>query len=249
MKFFIFFLLLCISVTSWSQDDLIFLYKGNVENSDLGKKESGVTISFIQSGSTLFTATSNSSGRYTLKGGANYKIPFVITFSKGGLVTKKVAFDFSRMHEEDIPPTPEFKPMDALDMVLFKERENVDFSFLANEPVAKIDWDTRQMTPRLDQNLVDEMKLKILKLLADADKDKAEAEINYQKAITEADNLFTEESYEVSLAKYEEALGYKPAEEYPADKIIELDALIQAQKAADLKDKQENEIYYKKSLF
>ena len=235
---------MCISVTSWSQDDLIFLYKGNVENSDLGKKESGVTISFIQSGSTLFTATSNSSGRYTLKGGANYKIPFVIAFSKGGLVTKKVAFDFSRMHEEDIPPTPEFKPMDALDMVLFKERENVDFSFLANEPVAKIDWDTRQMTPRLDQNLVDEMKLKILKLLADADKDKAEAEINYQKAITEADNLFTEESYEASLAKYEEALGYKPAEEYPADKIIELDALIQAQKAADLKDKQENEIYY-----
>ena len=100
------------------------------------------------------------------------------------------------------------------------------------------------MTPRLDTELVDGMKIKILKLLAEADKDKAEAEINYQKAITEADNLFDESSYEESLAKYEEALGYKPAEQYPADKIIELDALIQAKNAEVLKDQQENEVYY-----
>ena len=131
MRYFICFLLLSLSVAAWSQDDLTFLFKGSVENSDLGKKESGVKVSFVQSGSTLFTSTTNSSGRYTLKGDANYKTPFIIIFSKGGLVSKKVAFDFSRMHEEDIPPTPEFKPMDALDMELFKERENVDFSFFS----------------------------------------------------------------------------------------------------------------------
>ncbi len=87
------------------------------------------------------------------------------------------------------------------------------------------------------------MSKKILDLLEKADKDKAEAEIKYQAAIAKADELYNSKTYEGALAKYEEALKYKPAEKYPADRVVELDALIQANKAKALAEAQKDEKY------
>ncbi len=235
--------MLFFGLNSWSQD-LVFLFKGVVENSDVGKRQAGVKVEVIQNGSPLFSATTASNGKYTLRGPIDYLKPFTIVFSKSGLVSKMVRFDFSRMNEEDIPPGDSYQPVEKLDMTLFKTRENVDFSFLKKEPVASFDWNTRQMTPRLDAVSMNAMKARILKLLSDAESHKEQAEINYQKAITEADQLFATKEYEKSLSKYEEALGYKPTEQYPVDKIDELDALILALQKAELVDKQENEAYY-----
>ena len=243
MKYFIILVLLFSSCLAWSQS-LTFLYKGRVENNDIGGFEQGVKVSVVQNGSSLFNTTTASSGKYTLRGDINYTSPFEVVFSKDGLVSKKVSFDFTRINEEDLPAGDEYRPVEALDMSMFKKRENVDFSFLDSQPVAKFDWNTRKMEADLDDVASADIKVKILKLLAEADKNKADAEINYQKAITEADKFFTEVNYEAALTKYEEALGYKPTEKYPADKILELDALIQAQKQEDLADKQENEAYY-----
>ncbi len=235
--------MLFLGLNSWSQD-LVFLFKGVVENSDIGKRESGVKVEVVQNGSTLYSATTASNGKYTLRGPIDYLKPFTIVFSKSGMVTKMVSFDFSRMNEEDIPPGDSYQPVERLDMTLFKTRENVDFSFLKTEPVASFDWNTRQMAPRLDAVAMNTMKKRILKLLSDAENQKKQAEINYQKAITEADKFFASKEYEKALAKYEEALSYIPTEQYPVDKIDELDALILAQQKAELADKQENEAYY-----
>jgi len=243
MKYFIILVLLFSSCLVWSQS-LTFLYKGRVENNDIGGFEQGVKVSVVQNGSSLFNTTTASSGKYTLRGDINYTSPFEVVFSKDGLVSKKVSFDFTRINEEDLPAGDEYRPVEALDMSMFKKRENVDFSFLDSQPVAKFDWNTRKMEADLDDVASADIKVKILKLLAEAEKNKADAEINYQKAITEADKFFTEVNYEAALTKYEEALGYKPTEKYPADKILELDALIQAQKQEDLAEKQENEAYY-----
>ena len=242
MRYIVVLFVLFLSTGAWSQI-IPFVVKGVIENSDAGKREGGVKVSFIQEGASLYTTTTASSGKYSLKGDFDASKPYKIVFDKAGLVSKFVSFDFSRMNEEDYP-AGDFRPVESLDITLFKERENADFSFLKNEPVAKFDWNTRQMQPRNDAVASNNMKLRILKLLADADKDKAAAEINYQKAITAADKFFGEKEYEQALAKYEEALGYKPTEKYPADKIIELDALLQAQQASDLAEKQENEEYY-----
>ncbi len=235
--------MLFLGLNSWSQD-LVFLFKGVVENSDLGKRQAGVKVEIIQNGSVLHSATTASNGKYTLRGPIDYLKPFKVVFSKSGLVSKMVYFDFSRMNEEDIPAGDSYQPVERLDMTLFKERENVDFSFLKTEPVASFDWNTRQMNPRLDAVAMNAMKTRILKLLSDAEAQKKQAQINYQKAISEADNFFNTKEYEKSLAKYEEALSYIPTEQYPIDRIDELDALILAQKQAELADKQENEAYY-----
>jgi catechol-2,3-dioxygenase len=67
---------------------------------------------------------------------------------------------------------------------------------------------------------------------AEAEERRRQAELQrkYDEAIAAADNLFGKEDYAPAKAKYQEALGLKPAEQYPKDRIAEADARI-AEKA------------------
>lgn len=244
MKYVVFVFALFATIFVWSQE-LNFVFKGQVENLDLGRKESGVTVSIIQGASTIVSTKTASNGKYSLKGSVNYTQPFRVAFSKSGFVSKHVSFNLQKLNEEDIPAGDAFRPIEALDMTIFKKRENIDFSFLDAQPVGEFDWNTRGLSIRLDQVEKNRIQDKIMSLLQEADKEKADAEMKYQLAIQKADAFYNDKEYEDALTNYEEALLYKPQEKYPADRIIELDALIQAQKAAELKERQENEEYYK----
>ncbi len=80
-------------------------------------------------------------------------------------------------------------------------------------------------------------------LLADqAAKDKA-----YIEAVAAGDRLFVAKQYEGSLSKFNEATGIKPAEQYPKDKIAELNALI-AQIANDKNSKEKIEKAYREAI-
>jgi epidermal growth factor receptor substrate 15 len=239
MKYLVVVLMLLFGTEAWSQS-LKFLFRGRIENIDLGKNEGGVTVSIVQGGSSVSSVTSSSNGKYTLRGTVNYTQPFDVVFSKSGLVSKKVTFDFSTLNEEDTPAASEFEPVESLDMTLFKERDNVDFSFLDTEPVAAFDWNARRMAPRLDGAQVNKMKAKIEALLNKEE----QIDADYQAAIQAGDAAFGEKDYESALASFEKAVGLKPNEQYPNDKILELDALIQAQKDAELAEKQANQEYY-----
>lgn len=231
MKNFILVLSMLITATAWSQE-LPFIFKGRVENIDNGGYEGAVTVAIVQNGENKFSVQSSSNGKYTLRGNIDYSSAFDVVFSKGGLVSKRVHFDLSDMNEEDIPPG-EVRPVEELNMTLFKERDNVDFSFLDSEPVASFDWSTRTMSSKLDGPAMNKMKAKIEGLLLAEEKKKAENEAAYNEAIFQADAAFDEENYEKSLGKYKEALGYKPNEEKPKNRIIELEALIKAENEAN----------------
>ena len=243
MKYFIVVIMLLLGTVGWSQS-LQFLFRGRVENFDLAKHEGGVKISIVQGGSTVSSATSTSNGKYTLKGSVNYTQPFDVVFSKAGLVSKRVAFNFSSLNEEDTPASAEFQPIEALDMTLFKERDNVDFSFLDTEPVAAFSWNEKKMNAKLNGTVVNKMRTKIENLLNEAEDAAAKLEADYQAAIRAGDEAFGSQDYESALASFEEAVGYKPNEKYPNDKILELDALIAAQKSAELEEQQANQEYY-----
>ncbi|MDG1332753.1 MAG: hypothetical protein P8P74_10505 [Crocinitomicaceae bacterium] len=243
MKYFVVVIMLLFGTVGWSQS-LQFLFRGRVENFDLAKNEGGVKISIVQGGSTVASTNSSSNGKYTLKGSANYTQPFDVVFSKGGFVSKRVAFDFSRLNEEDTPASAEFQPIETLDMTLFKERDNVDFSFLDTEPVAAFTWNEKKMNAKLNGTVVNKMRAKIEALLNEAEDAAAKLEADYQAAIRAGDEAFGEKDYESALASFEEAVGYKPNEKYPNDKILELDALIAAQKSAKLEEQQANQEYY-----
>ncbi len=116
-SFFLLFLFVCISFIGYVQT-LTFAFKGTVSNQDLGKNETGVTVSIVQNGNTISSATTASNGKYSLKGNVNYLSPFSVVFSKGGMVSKKVNFNFATMNEEDIPAGTEFSPIADLSMSL-----------------------------------------------------------------------------------------------------------------------------------
>ncbi len=242
MRNIAFILFVFVTSFSWSQQ-IVFDFKGQVDNLDIGKREAGVTVSIIQGGTTVASTTTASNGKYALKSPVSYRTPFKVVFSKAGFVSKFVQFNLSALNEEDIPAGTDFRPVEDLSMSLFKNRDNVDFSFLNTQPVASFDWNTRNLTVNLDQVESTRVSKQILDLLDKAEKDKAQAEIKYQDAIKKADAFYNSKSYEKALGMYEEALMYKPTEKYPADKIIELDALIQANKAQELAQAQADEKY------
>lgn len=242
MRYIVLILLVFTATCVWSQG-LVFEFKGQVDNLDVNKREGGVTVSIVQGSSTVASATTASNGKYTLSSTINYKTPFKVVFSKPGFVSKFVQFNLTSLNEEDIPAGTTFRPLEDLSMSIFGNRDNVDFSFLNAESVATFDWNANGGAVRLNSVESAKMSKKILDLLEKADKDKAEAEIKYQAAIAKADELYNAKSYEAALAKYEEALKYKPTEKHPADRIVELDALIQANKAKALAEAQKDEKY------
>lgn len=234
MKYFFLISFLVLTSTLTAQS-LTFLFKGTVNNSDLGKNETGVTVSIVQNGTILTTATTASNGKYNLKGNPSYSSHFSVVFSKAGMVSKKVNFNLNGLNEEDLPASAEYQPITDLSMSIFSERPNIDFSFLNTEPVASFEWNAAKAIPDLNKVASDKTKAKIENLLMQADKDKAENEAKYQAAIKEGESLYlVQKKYEEALTKYEEALSYKPKEALPIQRIGELDALIAAKKKEEL---------------
>lgn len=209
---------------------------------DFGSNEGGVTVSMVRNGTTISSTTSSSNGKYSLTAVGPKLGKYEIIYSKPGMVTKKIAFDGSKMNEEDIPAGNEI-PFPTLDMDLFAQRDNVDFSFLNTEYVASFYWNDRQFSLDFDRVASEKVRKKIDELLLKSEKDKAEADMKYQQAIKNADMAFNQKKYEEARSKYEEALGYKPMEKYPADRLNECDALILAQKQAALAEEQANAEY------
>lgn len=80
----------------------------------------------------------------------------------------------------------------------------------------------------------------INKILADMNKAR-ELDANYKRTIARADSLLNLKSYNDAKAQYNAALKLKAAEQYPKEKIAEIDAILAAQNAAE-KDKQYNDI-------
>jgi len=77
--------------------------------------------------------------------------------------------------------------------------------------------------------------------LAKEEEEKKAKEEAYQKIITAADGLLASKKYEEAKGKYEEALAVKAEEQYPKDKIKEVEGLIAdlAKEEADKKAKEE----------
>lgn len=242
MKNFVLIVLLLLSGIAFSQDPA-FVVRGATLNQDIGKKEGGVKVALVQDGKEIVSTVTASNGKFALSGVPDYKRPFYLVYSKAGLVSKRMKFNFSAMNPEDTPAGNELDFLPSLEINLFKDRSNVDFSFLDNEPVADFSWNAKKMQPNLDDGAAAAMSRRIEQLLIDAEKNKAEAEAKYQKAIAEADAAYGKKEYQQALAKYEESLTYKPGEKYPSDKILELDALIQAQKQKELATQQADSEY------
>lgn len=214
---------------------------GVLTDIDNNNKMEGVTIKAIANGSTVATTTSAKRGKYTLSVpvGSDY----IIEYSKSGYVTKIMKINVSKVSDEDIPIGGKIFP--PIDIDLFENRPSVDFSFTQKEPVVVWNWDAKSLQMDWDRAVHKQMKDKIDKLLAEADKKEKDNEATYNKLIAEADAHFDKEEYAEALKKYEEAIKIpgKQMEQHPNMRIAELDDLLQAQAKADLLAQQSGEKY------
>ena len=103
MRFILSLVFLLATVLVLAQAPL-FRIDGIAKNKTSGKPETGVKVEVVQSGSSLFSTTTASTGKYDLKGAVDYKKPFTVVYSKGGFVSKSLSFDYSKMNIEDAPP-------------------------------------------------------------------------------------------------------------------------------------------------
>ncbi|MCB9164731.1 MAG: hypothetical protein H6592_09940 [Flavobacteriales bacterium] len=89
----------------------------------------------------------------------------------------------------------------------------------------------------------------ITKRKAEAEAERKEQELNarYQAAIEQADAAFDKEDHAAAKAKYADAAGIKPAEQYPKDRMAECDRLIAeaARRAEEERKAAETEARYK----
>jgi len=231
------------SFISWTQAP-VFHVDGNLKNHLNGKPEAGVKVELVQAGSKVLSATSTSNGKYDLKGVIDYSKAFEVRFVKDGFVSKKIAFDYSKMNIEDAPPG-EIQPYKDASIDMIPSNPAVDLSFLNSEPVGKFYYDEFKYVGLPDVNYNAKMKSKVEKVLADADKNNALNEANYQALIKAADGYYLNKNLEASRAKYEEAIQIKgkETEKHPNDRIIELDALIAAKNKENLANSQSDSEY------
>jgi PIN domain nuclease of toxin-antitoxin system len=241
MKLFIFIVSLFVSVLSFAQDNIIYKFSGVITNTDLGKKEAGVTVSLMKDGQQLASGVSGTNGKY----GFNYTGPigmkFVIVYSKAGLVNKRLSFDGSKMNIEDVLAGSEVQFPG--DVSMFAERQGVDFSFLNSEPYVILSWDPNQMGVVPDMAALNKMKKKVDDLLAKAPAPPNEDDAKFTEAVKAGDALFGQKKYQEAIVKFELANGIKPKEKYPTDKILECEKLLAAEKKDQLAAQQADQEY------
>lgn len=211
-----------------------------VKNKITGKKESGVTVTVYEGSSTVSTNVSDGSGtlKLTLDGGKKYKIEF----TKAGKVTRFVSVDLKNVTDELLQGSS--VPRGELEMSLFDQSPNIDYSYVTSNPATEYYYDPNENADLVyDKVLGEKMIKKVNKLLEDAEAAKGQNDAQYNNLIKQADGQFAGKKYQEALASYEQALTLKPTEKYPSDKINEIDGILKAEKASAQQNQQAEQEY------
>jgi tetratricopeptide (TPR) repeat protein len=96
-----------------------------------------------------------------------------------------------------------------------------DSAFQAKQYNKAMNWYGNAKNIKADETYPDEQIKKIKKILAQTENDK-----KYLDVIKKADELFAEKRYEESRLAFLNASRLKPAEDYPKEKIAELDVIL-----------------------
>ena len=84
---------------------------------------------------------------------------------------------------------------------------------------------------KVDESELEELQERIDSLANELAANEEEVNARYNELIAEADRLFEEGKYEEARSAYEQALALKPNEQYPKDKIAEIDSMKNSQYA------------------
>ena len=217
-------------LTNWAigQSDVQFFVK--TINYTTRKKEPGVTVTLLEGSTKVTSSVTDASGevKFTLKSGKKYKVEL----SKAGKVSRNFTINVSGIDDELLQGSS--KPYGEAEVALFDQQQNVDYSYVQNNPFTEFYFDGQNTLLQYDGVLAEKMAKKIEKIMKDAEASQKQGEANYNAIIKQADALFTAKKYEEALTQYEAAVKIKPTEKHPNDRLIEIDGILRAAKSANL---------------
>jgi hypothetical protein len=190
-----------------------------------GKGTGGAQVVITQNGKPFQTITTNDDGKVKVDLPAGFNYQFSVT--KPQHCTKK--FEISTI---GIPPEERDLGFDVQAISLFQPMPGIDYSVL-NKPLFKavyaagkgMDYDEAYANMMLSE--LQRLKTMEQQAIAAA----KERENNYKNAITNADNSFKKKEWQTAITYYNEALKYKPEENYPKDQINQINKIIAEEEA------------------
>lgn len=215
-------------------------FKVKTLNKATQKKEAGVTVKVYDGATLVNTYTSDGSGEVNLMldGGKKYKIEV----SKSGKVSRNFAINLKNVDDELIQGAN--APKGEIDMSLFDQVPNVDYSYVTSNVATEFYFDPTQSQNLLyDDVLAGKMVAKVDKILKEAEAQLKKGDANYNSLIKQADALYTSKKYEEAKGVYEQALLIKQTEKHPNDRLIEIEGILNAQKASNQANAQLEEEY------
>ncbi len=234
---FSFFLLVSLLLCSFTGYSQALSYEVTTTNYTTQKKEPATTIKIYEGSNQIFSSATNGSGVLvvTFDKGKTYKIEA----SKAGKVTRFAYVNTSGIVDELIQGSGGVKG--RMEISLFDEQPNVDYSFITQNPFTTFSYSGTEMV--FDSGQASKMKTQIEKIVKDAEKNAKNAEANYNAAIKAADAFYGQKKYTEAIAEYEKASLAKPAEQYPAKQITAIEAILKAEKAGNEAKAQQEQDY------
>ncbi|NQX92509.1 MAG: tetratricopeptide repeat protein, partial [Flavobacteriales bacterium] len=181
------------------------------------KKLEGVQITVLQNGKQFDQFTTSGSGKYTLELplGSDY----IIEFSKGDYVAKKIEIKTKNIPEEDQRGGFQL----AMDMSLFQYVEGFNTDIL-NKPIGRAGFDPQKNSINFDFGYTQAVQEDIeeeFERLEDLEKNMAKMLKQFEDLIKKGDQKMAEEKYADAVGKYEEALDIFPDKEPAPEKLAE----------------------------
>ncbi|HRP53634.1 MAG TPA: hypothetical protein PLI97_09020, partial [Fluviicola sp.] len=228
LKLVIFLAVFLVTQTVLGQADIPFYVK--TANYTTGKKEQGVIVKLMEGSTVISTMTTDAAGeiKLNLKPGKKYKIEV----SKAGKVSRSITVNVANVNDELLQGNS--KPEGSCQISLFDKTPGIDYSYVETTPITEFYFDGQNTTLQFDAILADKMAKKIEKLMKDAEALSKQGDANYNNIIKQADALYIAKKYEEAKDQYVAALKIKPTEKHPNDRLIEIDGILSAQKAANL---------------
>lgn len=211
--------------------------KGTVKKSR--KKTEGAIVTLYKGSTQVSQQTTTSSGRFNVKMDMNAE--YTLTVTKAGCITKK--FYFNTKGIPDDRAKEEFGGQD-IEVSIFEMPKDPGVASQVNQilsqPMAKFYYDDKIKEIEYDkgysQSLQDELaklnqvEQEAIKKAEEEAKNKTALESaaasKYEAAIIKGDAAFAKKDYTTARAAFTDALSIKPGEEYPKNKIIEIEKLI-----------------------
>ena len=202
------------------------------------KKLDGAVVTLMKGSAMANQVTTTSSGRFSVMLDLNAE--YTLTIGKPGHITKKFYFNTKGIPEERAKE--EFGGQD-IEVSIFELPKDPGMvsqvNSILSQPIAKFYYDDKIKEIEYDKAYTQSMQ-NALAQLAQMEKEanakaeeqakqqqqlEAAAASQYQAAIAKGDAAFAKKDYATARAAYEDALSVKKGEQYPLDKIKEIEKL------------------------